>query len=48
MELREVTAENWRAVIRIGPHEDQRRFVATVAHYLNLCHYGEVWQTLAL
>ena len=47
MELREVTAENWRAVIRIGPREDQRRFVASVAYYLNLCHYGEVWQPAA-
>lgn len=48
MELREVTADNWRDVIRIEPREDQRRFVASVAYYLNLCHYGEDWRPLAL
>ncbi len=47
MELREVTADNWRAVVRIEPRGDQRRFVASVAYYLNLCHYGEVWQPVA-
>jgi diamine N-acetyltransferase len=48
MELRDVNAENWRDVIRIEPREDQSRFVASVAYYLNLCHYGEVWRPLAL
>ena len=48
MELREVTADNWRDVVRIEPREDQGRFVASVAYYLNLCHYGEEWQPLAL
>ncbi|HJQ30133.1 MAG TPA: GNAT family N-acetyltransferase [Rubrobacter sp.] len=32
----------------IEPREDQRRFVASVAYYLNLCHYEEVWQPLAI
>ena len=48
MELREVNADNWRDVIRIGAREDQGRFVASVAYYLNLCHYGEEWKPLAL
>jgi diamine N-acetyltransferase len=33
MELRDVTADNWRAVVRIEPREDQGRFVASVALY---------------
>jgi diamine N-acetyltransferase len=48
MELQKVTAENWRDVVRIEPRGDQRRFVASVAYYLNLCHYGEEWQPVAL
>lgn len=48
MELRDVTSDNWRGVVRIEPREDQRRFVASVAYYLNLCHYGEDWRPLAL
>jgi diamine N-acetyltransferase len=48
MELREVTADNWRAVVRIEPRGDQRRFVANVSYYLNLCHYGGVWQPVAI
>ena len=48
IELREVNADNWREVIRIEPRKDQLRFVASVAHYLNLCHYGGEWQPLAL
>jgi len=48
MELREVTADNWRAVVRIEPRGDQRRFVANVSYYLNLCHYGEAWQPVAI
>jgi len=48
MELRGVNADNWRDVVRIEPREDQRRFVASVAYYLNLCHYGEDWRPLAL
>ena len=48
MELRNVNADNWREVVRIEPREDQRRFVASVAYYLNLCHYGEAWRPLAL
>jgi diamine N-acetyltransferase len=48
MELRDVNADNWRDVVGIDPREDQGRFVASVAYYLNLCHYGEEWQPLAL
>lgn len=48
IELREVTADNWRDVVRVEPREDQWRFVASVAYYLNLCHYGGVWRPLAL
>jgi diamine N-acetyltransferase len=48
MELRDVGAENWRDVVRIEPREEQRRFVASVAYYLNLCHYGGVWRPLGL
>jgi diamine N-acetyltransferase len=48
MELRDINADNWREVVRVEPREGQRPFVASVAYYLKLCHYGEVWQTLAL
>lgn len=48
MELRDVTSDNWREVVRIEPKQAQRRFVGSVAYYLNLCHYGEDWQPLAL
>ena len=48
MELRTVTEDNWRQMARIEPRGDQRRFVASVAYYLNLCHYGGVWQPVAL
>ena len=48
MELRDVTSENWRDVISIEPRQDQRRFVASVAYYLNLCHYGDDWRPVAL
>lgn len=45
VELEQVTAANWREVEAIdaaSPH------VATVAHYLCLCHYDGVWQPLAI
>jgi len=48
MELRDVDADNWREVVGIEPREEQRRFVGSVAYYLNLCHYGGVWQPMAL
>jgi diamine N-acetyltransferase len=48
MELRDVNTDNWHEVVRIEPREDQRRFVASVAYYLNLCHYGEEWRPLTL
>ncbi len=43
-----MSAENRREVVRIEPREEQKRFVASVAYYLNLCHYGEDWRPLAL
>ena len=43
-----MTAENWRDVVRVEPREDQKRFVASVAYYLNLCRYEEDWRPLAL
>ena len=48
IELREVTADNWRHALRVEPRGDQRRFVASVAYYLNLCHYGGDWRPMAL
>ncbi len=47
MELRDVNEDNWRDVVGIEPREEQRRFVASVAYYLNLCHYEQVWRPLA-
>jgi hypothetical protein len=48
VELRDVDVGNWRAVVRVEPREDRRRFVASVDYHLGLCHYDEVWQPLIL
>jgi diamine N-acetyltransferase len=48
IELRDVNVDNWREVVSIEPRGDQERFVASVSFYLNVCHYGGVWQPLAL
>lgn len=48
IELRDVTANNWRDAVRIEPRDDQGLFVASVAYHLNLCHYGGEWRPLAL
>jgi len=48
VELRPVTADNWRACTSVTPTSDQESFVAPVSYYLTLCHYGGVWQPLAV
>jgi len=48
IELRAVTAENWRAVIAVEPADDQLAFAGPVTRYLCLCHYGGVWSPLAV
>lgn len=46
--LAEVTARNWREVADLAPRPDQERFVAPVARYLCLCHYGDDWHPVAI
>lgn len=48
VELRPVDADNWRDCAALEPRADQRRYVAAVTYYLCLCHYGRVWQPLAV
>jgi diamine N-acetyltransferase len=48
VELVEVTAANWRGVADLEVTEEQREFVAPVSRYLCLCHYGGVWNPLAI
>jgi diamine N-acetyltransferase len=48
IELRDVTAGNWRAVAGVEPADDQLALVAPVTRYLCLCHYGGVWRPLAV
>jgi diamine N-acetyltransferase len=48
IELREVGAGNWRACADLEVAAEQRDFVSPVARYLCLCHYGGVWQPLAV
>ncbi len=48
VELIAVTADNWRDCADIEADEAQRTFVAPVTRYLCLCHYGGVWQPLAI
>ena len=48
MELRPVDESNWKACAAIRPAPGQERFVASVAWYLCLCHYGQAWQPLAI
>ncbi len=43
-----VTADNWRACAALRVHPDQQGFVNPVTYYLCLCHYGKVWQPLAV
>jgi diamine N-acetyltransferase len=47
LELREVTADNWRSVADVAPRDDQRQFVAALAaRYLLLGVYGDTWHNL--
>ena len=48
IELRDVTAENWRAVAAVEPTDAQLAFAGPVTRYLCLCHYGGVWHPLAV
>jgi diamine N-acetyltransferase len=48
IELRPVDAANWRACADLAVGPEQRDFVSPVARYLCLCHYGGVWQPLAV
>ncbi len=48
VELTDVTAENWRDCADLEVSEEQRAFVAPVARYLCLCHYGGLWRPLAV
>lgn len=46
--LVEVDAENWRALTEVKSKPGQERFVASVAWYLCIAHYGEDWHPLAI
>jgi diamine N-acetyltransferase len=47
--LAPVTADNWRDVADLAPHDEQRRFVAALgARYLLLSVYGETWHNLGV
>ena len=46
--LAPVTADNWRVVEAVTVTPAQQAYMETVAHYLLLCHYGGLWQPLAL
>jgi diamine N-acetyltransferase len=48
IELRQVGAGNWRACADLEVAAEQRDFVSPVARYLCLCHYGGLWQPLAV
>jgi len=48
IELRDVTADNWRACADLDVAPEQRAFVHPVTRYLCLCHYGGVWRPLAV
>ena len=43
-----VDQDNWRAAAGVEVFPEQRNFVADPAYYLCLCHYGELWQPLAV
>ena len=48
MDLRAVDEGNWEALLAIRPAPNQGRFIASVAYYLCMCHYGGTWQPLAI
>ncbi|MEN8235921.1 MAG: GNAT family N-acetyltransferase [Actinomycetota bacterium] len=46
--LVDVDAANWGQVVDVAPRPDQDQFVAPVARYLCLAHYGGEWNPLAI
>ncbi|MCX6374020.1 MAG: GNAT family N-acetyltransferase [Actinobacteria bacterium] len=48
IELHLVDAANWRACADLEVAAEQRDFVSPVTRYLCLCHYGGLWQPLAV
>ena len=46
--LVEVDAANWSILAEVEPKPDQLDFVAPVARYLCLAHYGGEWHSLAI
>ena len=48
IDLRPVDSENWRDVARLEVTVGQREFVAEPCYYLALCHYGGLWQPMAI
>lgn len=46
--LMTINNSNWRNVIRIKVKPEQMDFIAETSYYLLLCHYGELWQPLAV
>lgn len=48
VELVEVGASNWRQVVDVAPKPEQTEFVAPIARYLCLAHYGGDWHPLAI
>jgi len=48
IELRDVTAGNWRDAAGLEVTDGQAAFVSPVTRYLCLCHYGGVWNPLAV
>jgi diamine N-acetyltransferase len=48
VELRPIDAGNWRDVAGLQVTDAQRDFVAEPCYYLALCHYGQLWQPLAI
>jgi diamine N-acetyltransferase len=48
VELVDVDAQNWRAVVAVDVTPAQAAFVMPVANYLCLCQYGGVWHPRAV
>ena len=46
--LVDVDAANWRQAVDVAPRPEQEQFVAPVARYLCLAHYGGEWNPLAI
>lgn len=43
-----VDAGNWRDCAALSVRPEQEQFVSAVSYYLCLCHYGSLWQPLAV